>query len=190
MHTSFRLIALITLRLIALITLASLVACASSPVYAPATYADGPGYSSTRLTENRMRVTFVGQSTTSADQVRNFALLRAAELTLMNGYDWFKIVARENEEQARDREPRVTIGVGNACYPFGCGVLRSRWYTGVQVDSHPYRDRYRTSLEILMGTGEPDAPNEVYNAEELSHYLRDEAGLPPTPDPALEPGLE
>lgn len=149
-----------------------LAACATQPLYSPAERPDGPGYWETRLTENRYRVSFVGRSTTSSEEVRNYALLRAADLTLDAGYDWFKIIERETEEQARRTEPRVSIGVGTGCYPYGCRVIGSRWYSGVVLDSYHYADRYRTSMEILMGKGTPEDPNTVYDARELSRNLR------------------
>lgn len=156
-----------------LLALLLLAACATQPVYSPAQHPDEPGYWETRLTENRYRVSFVGQSGTSSDQVKNYALLRAAELTMGAGYDWFQVVDRETQERSRSNEPRVSIGVGTGCYPFGCRVIGSRWYTGASVHSWPYQDRHRTSIEILMGKGKPEDPNSVYSAEELSRHLRD-----------------
>lgn len=162
------------MRITLFIALVLLSSCATGPLYSPATGPDQAGYSETRLTDTRYRVTFVGRSSTSADQVSNFALLRAAELTLENGYDWFRVVSRDTEGQPRrNLEPRISIGVGHACYPFGCSRLGSPWYTGVGVSSAAYRDRYRSSLEIIMGSGEPEDPSEVYNAGELYRYLRD-----------------
>lgn len=150
-----------------------LAACATQPLYSPASRPDGPGYWETRLTENRYRVSFVGRNTTSSEEVKNYALLRAADLTLDAGYDWFKVIERETQQTIRDNEPRVSIGVGTGCYPYGCRVIGSRWYTGVSLDSYRYADRYRTSMEILMGKGEPEDPNSVYNARELSRNLQD-----------------
>lgn len=155
------------------LSLLLLTACATRPVYAPAEEPDDPGYWETRISENRYRVSFVGQTGTPSDQVKNYALLRAAELTQNAGYDWFRIVDRETEEKQRSGEPRVSLGIGGGCHPFGCRIIGSRWYTGVHLDSRRYADRYRTSMEIVMGKGPADEPNNVYNAKELSRYLRD-----------------
>lgn len=152
-----------------------LSACATQALYSPAERPDEPGYRETRLTENRYRVTFVGHSTTPSDRVKNYALLRAAELTTNAGYDWFRVVDREIQERHRGpAEPRISFGVGRGCHPFGCRILGSPWYTGVDLHARHYADRYRTSMEIVMGKGQPDAPNDVYNAEELAKYLREE----------------
>ncbi|MGQ9427451.1 CC0125/CC1285 family lipoprotein [Gilvimarinus sp. F26214L] len=146
--------------------------CATQPLYSPATRPDQPGYWETRLTDTRYRVTFVGRSSTSSEEVKNLALLRAAELTIAAGYDWFRIVDRESSAQTRRDDPRVSIGVGSGCYPYGCRVVGSRWYTGVHLDSWHYADRYRSSMEILMGKGEPGDPNRVYDARELARHLQ------------------
>ncbi len=152
--------------------LLALTACTSQPIYSPATRADGPGYSETKLTDTRYRVSFVGQASTSSNKVKNLALLRAAELTLLNEYEWFQIVDRETIGRSRNTEPRISIGVATGCHPFGCRVIGSRWYTGVRLDSERYVDRYQTSMEIILGKGEPDDPTKVYDARELENNLR------------------
>lgn len=150
-----------------------LTACASQPLYSPADRPDRPGYWETQLTDDRYRVTFVGRNNTSSETVKNYALLRAAELTLAAGYDWFEIIERSDDGRLTTRrEPSFTVGVGSSCYPFGCPVVGSRWYTGVHLDSQRYADRYRSSIEIRMGKGEPDDPTRVYDARELSRHLR------------------
>lgn len=156
-----------------------LTACASQPLYSPADRPDRPGYWETRLTDDRYRVTFVGRSSTSSEAVKNYALLRAAELTLAAGYDWFEIIARDNDERLTTRsDPSFTVGVGSSCYPFGCPIVGSRWYTGVHMDSLRSADRYRSSIEIRLGKGQPEDPTRVYDARELSRHLRGEEQIP------------
>lgn len=162
-----------------LFLLALLTACASQPLYSPAERPDQPGYWETRLTDDRYRVTFVGRNTTSSEAVKNYALLRAAELTLAAGNDWFEIIDRNEDGQLTTRrEPNFTVGVGSSCYPFGCPVVGSRWYTGVHLDSRRQADRFRSSIEIRMGKGQPDDPTKVYDARELSRHLRDALVVP------------
>lgn len=153
-------------------------ACTTQPLYSPAARPDGSGYWETRLTENRYRVTFTGRNATASETVKDYALLRAAELTIDNGFDWFQVVERENDGRVIDHsEPRVSVGVGigggRGCGGFGCGVIGSRWYTGVLVNPVSYAGHYQTSLEILMGKGEPEDPNKVYDARELAKNLRE-----------------
>lgn len=163
-----------------LFSAALLGACATQPLYSPAEDAEAPGYRETRIADNRYRVSFTGRAETPGEEVKNLALLRAAELTLDAGYDWFEVVDRETREGVRRSEPRVSIGVGTGCAPFGCRIINSRWYTGVNVDSAIYGDRYRTSMEIRMGKGKPENPSRVYDAAEVAAYLQD--NLPQAPD--------
>lgn len=57
------------------------------------------GYSDIRLDETHYRVTFSGNRLTSRERVESYLLFRAAELTLLNGYDYFVIEDREVEHQ-------------------------------------------------------------------------------------------
>lgn len=163
----------------AALVLILLAGCASQPLYSPASRPDEPGYWETQLTDDRFRVSFVGRNATSSEAVRNYALLRAAELTLASGNDWFEIIDRENDERLTTRgSPNFTVGVGSSCYPFGCPVVGSRWYTGVHMDSRRFADRYRSSIEIRVGKGQPEDPTKVYDARELSRHLRGATGAP------------
>jgi len=59
------------------------------------------GYSEEQLGDNRYRVSFDGNTLTSRERVESYLLYRAAELTLQNGFDWFRIVDRETERDRR-----------------------------------------------------------------------------------------
>lgn len=88
---------------IAVLTLFSLVACAGGgpTAYAPAT-ADSPfGYAEQAIAPDRFRVRFSGNSVTSRDQVQNFLLVRAAELTVERGGDYFIITEQDVERDTR-----------------------------------------------------------------------------------------
>ena len=50
------------------------------------------GYSETQLSENIFQVNFTGNSATSHERASDFALLRAADLTLEKGFKYFRIV--------------------------------------------------------------------------------------------------
>jgi hypothetical protein len=50
------------------------------------------GYSDTQLAPDVFRVTFQGNGYTSEDRADDFALLRAAELTLQNGFKYFAVI--------------------------------------------------------------------------------------------------
>jgi hypothetical protein len=80
-----------------------LSACVGPTPYQPFVKgsASGGGYSETRIEPDRWRVTFSGNSVTSRETVEGYLLFRAAELTLQNGGDWFAIVDRQTDRNAR-----------------------------------------------------------------------------------------
>ncbi|GAA0282676.1 hypothetical protein GCM10009127_25100 [Alteraurantiacibacter aestuarii] len=131
------------------------------------------GYSEQRITENRFRVTFSGNSLTSRDRVEGYLLYRAAELTVQNGYDYFIIIDRDTEHDVRtyvQPDPLYRPWYGSA-YPY----WRPHWsyYDPVMGWTiwHPeYGDpfwarrvnvrtveRFEAHAEIVMHHGTPPA---------------------------------
>lgn len=153
--------------------------CASQSPYAPAGK-NGYGYQESQLTENRYRVSFTGNSHTSSELVKDYALLRAAELTLQQGREWFKVVNRETDKQSRQSSgaglsASRPYSVSRDCGLLGCRTTSSSIHTGASISSTRQSNRYASSIEIVMGTGEPDDPDVVYNAREIIQSLRKKA---------------
>lgn len=150
--------------------------CSTQSAYTPADNSRSYGYSESPLTSNRYRVSYRGNSHTPSDLVKDYALLRSAELTLQQGHDWFKIVSRDVDKQSR-RTAHAGISadrphhVRRDCGLLGCRTS-STIYTGAKVSSTRTTDRYTSSIEILMGSGKPDDPTAVYDARELAQALR------------------
>lgn len=113
----------------ALAAATTLSACATPTPYQPATLtARGPvnGFSEAPLTQNRWRVTFSGNTVTSREQVEDALLLRAAELTLQQGFDHFVAVNRATERDVRySASPRFGSSFG---YGSGFGYSRFGGY--------------------------------------------------------------
>lgn len=57
------------------------------------------GYSETQLDVNLFRVSFNGNALTDRERVKDFTLLRSAELTLEHGYKYF-VVIDENQSES------------------------------------------------------------------------------------------
>jgi hypothetical protein len=76
-------------------------ACATATPYAPAAPGHKEGYAEYRVSPDRYRVTFAGNSVTSRDTVEMYLLFRAAEVTLQNGYDWFETTDRSTQRDTR-----------------------------------------------------------------------------------------
>ncbi|MGE0596931.1 MAG: hypothetical protein AB7P07_11215 [Hyphomonadaceae bacterium] len=151
----------------------ALAACASTPVYAPAASPGGVGYSESAIESNRYFVTYRAGGEADAALIQDYALLRAAELTLSRGAEWFWVDRRTLDAQAvEDSGPRFGVSVGGAS--FG-----GRTATGVGVGvNFPLGgggggERARAAtLEIRFGQGpKPDDAN-AYDATAVAANLR------------------
>lgn len=144
----------------------TLAACATAvgTAYAPAGKS-GYGYSETRIEDGRYRVTFAGDGATPVTVVEDYALLRAADLALENGYDWFRVVGRSVEE---DEKGGVGIGagLGGGGRNVGGGVSGNLGNIGA-------RKFYTARMEVIFGKGEKPADSrEVYDARALADTIR------------------
>lgn len=172
------------LKTIGFITLLSalLVACASNgTIYVVASGPGEYGYSERKLTETRYRVSFTGSSRTPVDLVQDYALLRAAELTVQKDYDWFEVADRATTPQVApdvvDSEVVVTTGgpTHTRCGLLGCSTTRySPAFSIETIDFPNRRQRYTASIEVIMGSGESLHPTAIYNAREVLESLRSE----------------
>ncbi|MGV3592064.1 MAG: CC0125/CC1285 family lipoprotein [Gammaproteobacteria bacterium] len=156
--------------------IASLCACGTSDPYVGGEGAGLGTYTESRLTDDRYRVTFIGEPNATADQVKDLALLRAAEITLANDYDWFRVVNQETQEQTTVAPAAVTTTspaqqVTRDCGPLGCTTTVTPAYTGTQVVTVEQDDRFTTSIEFVMGDGSLRDPTVAYNADELHDSL-------------------
>ena len=89
------------LTVIAGLALLGLTACETPSAYAPQTSPRSEGYSDKQLASNRFRVSFHGNSATSREQVEDFLLRRAAEVTLQAGYSAFMFEHRDTKTRTR-----------------------------------------------------------------------------------------
>ena len=176
----------------ALAALAVLGACATATPYQAATD-NQRGYANQQIESNRWQISFSGNSLTDRQTVETYLLYRAAELTDLEGYDYFSVVQRATDENRRV----VSTGFHDPFYSgFLCdyrfygrtgrlyGYPRS-WYARRAAfrgfhGPFGYRDpfwdsgwdyreivRYEATSEIVMGKGEkPDDPS-FFNADEV-----------------------
>lgn len=162
----------LTLPLIAAVGLA-LSACASLAPYGAQMGPGGQGYSEQRIESNRYRVTYNGVG--APGPVADMALLRAAELTTSQGYDWFEVTQSWTDgrlDSAGGFRPSVGVGYGSSRYGGRYGSYRSSGVgVGVGLNfSGP--SATSTSLEVVMGNGpRPDRPH-AYDARGVQDSLR------------------
>jgi len=159
----------------------ALAACAgSSTGYEIAEEKGDYGYSERQLTQTRYRVSFTGNSRTPIDQVQDYALLRAAELTVQKSHDWFEVANRtttpEVEPDSVGNEVAVRTGgpTHTRCGLLGCSTTRYSPAFSVETVEFPdRRQRYTASIEVVMGSGESE-PTRAYDAREVIESVRSE----------------
>jgi hypothetical protein len=162
----------LTLPLIAIAGL-TLSACASLSPYGAQTSPGGQGYAEQRIESNRYRITYNGVG--APGPVADYALLRAAELTTAQGYDWFEITQSwidGSPNSAGGFRPSVGVGYGagrssgryGSYSTSGVGLGVGLNFSGPSPTS--------TTLEVIMGDGaRPDRPD-AYDARGVLENLR------------------
>lgn len=158
----------------------ALSACATATPYGPAGIDSRYGYAEQRVDADRYRISFAGNSVTSREQVEMALLLRAAEVTTQNGYDWFATVNR-----ATDRDVRLQATpdpfysrYGPYWGPSWRYYRRGYWspwgdpFWGVRDFDVREIDRYEASAEIVMGRGaKPAGDPNAFDAREVIQNL-------------------
>ena len=173
-----------------------LVSCMS---YQPLTYpliGSPCGYTDAQLDENVFYVHFVGGS--SRERAQDFALLRAAELTLTHGYTYFVII---DWESSTYKSPRYSKTIGrirtykNSEYgqgftqdyvgqDYGCKIYSGKDYLGKDYLGQPflgptYRSGSRGVHLVIMCFTEKD--ENVYatflNADYVSRTIKTNYGV-------------
>ena len=149
----------------ALLALAAvmLAACQSGPTYRPRGPGELVGYADRQLTENRYRVTFFGSTRTRREDVEDYLLQRAAEVTIDAGYTHFIFDTRDTQAQTYYRS------IFSRRAGFGHGP-RSWYWSSFAFHGHGFGyggfgyggdaiaiTRYQAYSEIVMLTDEEAA---------------------------------
>ena len=166
--------------------LAVLGACATATPYQAASSSDR-GYAEQQIENDRWQVSFEGNSLTPRETVETYLLYRAAELTQEQGFEHFRVVQRDTDENSR----YVPLGYSRGLYsPYHRGFYCSyRFYDpfpthfyssrrGVFADpfgAPEYREivRYEASAEIIVGSSDDTDDPSVFTASEVLANLAD-----------------
>jgi len=149
-------------RLLAAFALPLVLAACATPVAPP------PPFAETRISEDRFRVTFQGP----ADPVRagDHALVRAADIAVNEGFDWFVVENRYTETFGGGRGNGPFISLGGSSFDFGR-------YSGSSIGAgigfnlgDLQRPRVASTVEVRMGRGQPK-PLEAYDARDVLRTL-------------------
>lgn len=159
----------------------ALAACATATPYQPAGFnGQRGGYAEQRLEQNRFRVTFAGNSVTSREQVEMSLLLRSAELTAENGFDWFATVNRATDRDTRfvgSPDPFYSSRYGPYWGPSWRYYRRGYWspwdrWGGMNDFDVRQIDRYEANAEIVMGRGpKPAGDPNAFDARDVIQNL-------------------
>ncbi len=152
-----------------------LSACATGPVaYGPA-QGTGYGFASQKIESDRFQVSFTGRS---ADEARNLALLRAAELTKGQGFSHFRVVGSGVEGQERGRSPISTsigIGIGSGGGYRHYGGSRTNVGIGIGINDVARAlqgSKVTAGMEVIMLNGRDNLGDDVYEADSIIKSIR------------------
>lgn len=169
--------------------------CTSSSTHSPgyrAAKGAGYGYRESKIAEDRYRVSYKSRGN-NRGEAEDYALLRAAELTLLEDFDWFVVIRQDT--QVDHGMPESGFGASTS-YRSGpdyvttrdCGLLTcttstrpapTSYSASLHTGSHAQNKRVstETSLEIRMGRGVRPAGTdsqesiESYDALEVRNNL-------------------
>ena len=156
-------------RLLPLLMGLALAACATAPtVYGPATGPTASGFTDYRIEPGRYRVTFRGGPGAPPEQVSDYALLRAADLALADGYDWFRVSDRLLQQSGYGSGPQLSLGAGSANFGHSSAVGLG---LGTSFNLGGGGASLAQSLEVVMGRGTRPRDADVYDAHEVRRTI-------------------
>lgn len=159
------------------------------------------GFSEQRIEATRYRIIFEGNSRTTRQRVEDSLLLRAANVTIENGYDWFQIVNRATDPKTYEvRTPALSSSWGGGFgYHGGFATYRSwsprygwvyyrdpfafGFYDGFG-DRDEVREitRFQANAEIILGKGPKPADRaDAFDARDVSANLTARVITPQAP---------
>lgn len=126
------------------------------------------GVQAVQITHDTFQITARGNGYTDPDTIQRFALRKAAETTLANGYDYFAV----GGEADRSRSSMVTSGYASG----GRG-----WASGFSTTSNIFKPGQTVLIKAFKGKLPEPAPAGMFDAHELMKYLGTGTYSPPGP---------
>lgn len=161
--------------MVAILMVVVVAGCASTGGYERASGSADYGYTDTKLEDDRYRVEYRlrGKNIGTA---QDYALLRAAELTMAAGKTWFSVVDRDSDvDEGNDRrlsEIRTERRITTDCGLLGCRTTSTPTYGVETTVGRIERDSTLVVVEILLGEGEKPGNTSAYDAAELAANIR------------------
>jgi len=157
----------------------ALCACATAPPhYGAATSQSSVGYYEQQVESNRYFVTFQAPNGADADILQDYALLRAADLTLEHNRTWFWLDRHVVDAQTSySSGPSIGVGLGGVTFG-GHGGLGASVGLNFPLGGGGQTQTARSAtVEIRLGDGpKPEDPN-AYDARSLSYNIRSHLNL-------------
>ena len=138
----------------------------------------GDGYSDYRINQDKFAVTFRGNEYTDSENVRRFAMMRAAELTVQNGFHYFKIVSEKDvshesiKTSTTEQDDRVITRKEKQEAPAepAAPIAKSQpWFFQRWAKNLPVKVDGKSALDVLLFGGAVYAV--VYHGKDLSNGL-------------------
>jgi hypothetical protein len=149
----------------------TLVACATS--YQPTGFTGG--FSDTQLAPDVFRVSFSGNGFTSPDRVQDFALLRAAELTLQHGARYFAVMDSENQSRTSTYVSPGSSYTSGTATAYGNTATYSGTTTSTPAQVHTY---YKPGVGMVIRTfSQQPSHIHAFDAEFLLQSIRSKYGI-------------
>jgi len=148
-----------------------LTACATGPAAYGPSYGNSTGFKNTQIQKDRFRVSYTGKS---EDEAQNFALLRAAEIALAEGYSHFKVLGGNLSGNGGGAPVSSNIGVGIGSGGYGRGTnTHINLGLGVYDVARALEgSKVTESIEIILkqsaGTNDPS----IYDAQSVKDSIR------------------
>tara|TARA_B100000953_G_C17948922_1_gene399324 strand:- start:275 stop:796 length:522 start_codon:yes stop_codon:yes gene_type:complete len=152
--------------------------CANQPDYRQA-QKGGFGYTESKLSDTQYRVHFKAKGSDKG-KAMDYAMLRAAEVTLLEGYDWFVVTDRETLVDKETVQITPTAGFSQRyARVTDCGVLTCRtsyhpttqFETGVFVGGSQ-KSEIESILSIELGKGTRPSSATSFDAREVRDNLQ------------------
>jgi len=150
--------------------------CATGPTaYGPA-QGNGLGFASQQIESDRFNVSFTGRD---ADEARNLALLRAAELTKGAGFSHFRVIGSGVDQKSRSGSPistSVGVGVGSGSrrgYYRGGSSTNVGVGIGINDIGRALQGKKVTvGMEIILLNATEELADNVYEADSIITSVR------------------
>lgn len=133
------------------------------------------GYSHLQLDTDVYKVTFKGNGFTSRQRVSDFALLRSAEITLLNGYNYFIILDIDNYVSRSSYTTPTTSQTNMNFNHYGNSVYGNA--TTTTYGGQTYNVSKPSYTNTIMCLTEKSDTSFSYNAQFVASKIKEKYGL-------------